>query len=95
MSRLHVERNGLTRQSLDEDLHSTTQPQHQMQCAFLLDVVRFPSATRARPSLDVVVRQCPAILELLACENQTLLIRRNAFHVVNGVGRLSLAAKRR
>ena len=40
-------------------------------------------------------RRCPAILELLACEGQTLLIRRDAllildlgFYVVNGVGRL-------
>ena len=90
------------RQRLNEDLHSTTQTQHQMQGAFLLDVVRFPSATRARPSLDVVILQGPAILELLPCENQTLLIRRNAFlvldlgfHVVSGVGRLSLAAEKR
>ena len=53
MSRLHVERNGLTRQCLDEDLHSTTQTQHHMQGAFLLDVVRFPPATRARPRQSI------------------------------------------
>ena len=52
--------------------------------------------------LDVVVRQCPAILKLLASKNQTMLIRRNTFlvldlgfHVVNGVGRLSLAAEKK
>jgi len=80
VGRLHVERDGFPRQRLDKDLHATTQTQHQVQGTFLL---------------DVVVRQRPPILELLACENQTLLIRRDAFlildlgfHVVNGVGRL-------
>ena len=45
--------------------------------------------------LDVVVRESAAILQLLARENQTLLIGRNALlilnlllHVVDGVGRL-------
>jgi hypothetical protein len=32
--------------------------------------------------LDVVVRQSPAILELLASKDQTLLIRRNSFLVL-------------
>ena len=47
--------------------------------------------------LDVVVGQGTAILELLACENQALLVRRNALLVLNlrldvvdGVGRLHL-----
>ena len=42
--------------------------------------------------LDIVVRKCAAILELLASEDQTLLIRRNALlvldlllHVLDGV----------
>ncbi len=33
--------------------------------------------------LDVVVRECAAILELLASENETLLVRRNALLVLN------------
>ena len=33
--------------------------------------------------LDVVVRHSAVILELLACENQTLLIRRDTFLVLN------------
>merc|ERR1712135_255067 len=81
-SNIDLFNDGFTRQRLDKDLHATTQAQHQVQGAFLL---------------DVVVRKCPAILELLACENQTLLIRRDAFlildlgfHVVNGVGRLNV-----
>jgi hypothetical protein len=47
--------------------------------------------------LDVVVRQRAAVLELLAGENEALLIRRNAFlvldlalDVVDGVARLDL-----
>ena len=57
---------------------------------------------RLRQGLDVVVRQCPAIPELLPCKNQTLLLGRDpflvldlGFHVVNGVGRLSLAAEKK
>src|SRR4051794_24361672 len=45
-------------------LFATSQPQHQVQSALLL---------------DVVVRQRPAILQLLAGENQALLIRRNSY----------------
>jgi hypothetical protein len=33
--------------------------------------------------LDVVVRQGAPVLELLACEDQTLLVRRDAFLVLN------------
>jgi len=47
--------------------------------------------------LDVVITQSTAIFELLSGENQTLLVRRNAFlvldfrlHVVDGVRRLHL-----
>ena len=47
--------------------------------------------------LNVVVRKRAAILKLLACENQTLLIRRNALlvldlrlHVVDGITTLNL-----
>ena len=47
--------------------------------------------------LNVVVREGAAVLKLLAGENETLLIRRNAFlvldlrlHVVDGVRRLHL-----
>ena len=59
-------------------------------------------ALRYASDFDVVVRQGPAILELLPSKNQTLLIRRNpflvlhlGFHDVDGVRRLSLAAERR
>merc|ERR1712194_335576 len=63
--RFHVQRNRLTRQSLDEDLHrTTTETKHQVQRALLL---------------NVVVSQCATVLQLLAGEDQTLLIRGNAF----------------
>jgi len=82
VGRLNVERDGFTRQRLDKDLHATTQAQHQVQSALLL---------------NVVIGQRPAILQLLTCKNQTLLVRRNAllvldlgFHVVDGVGRLNV-----
>lgn len=47
--------------------------------------------------LDVVIRQSATVLELFARKNQALLVRRNAFLVLNlgldivdGVGRLDL-----
>merc|ERR1719364_51317 len=79
---LHVQRDGLARQSLDEDLHAATQAQHQVERRLLL---------------DVVVRKRAAILELLAREDQALLVRRDAFlvlnlglHVVDGVRSLDV-----
>merc|ERR1712179_845820 len=55
----------------------TSEAKHQMQCALLL---------------DVVIREGPAVLQLLACENQALLVWRDAllvldfgFHIVNSV----------
>ena len=47
--------------------------------------------------LDVVVGQGSAVFQLLACEDESLLIGRNAFlvldlllHVLDGVGRLNV-----
>merc|ERR1711908_251917 len=56
---LNIKGDGLASQGLDKDLHTTAETQHQMQSTLLL---------------DVVVRQCTAILQLLACEDQALLI---------------------
>ena len=61
--RLHFKSDGLARQCLDEDLHAATEAQDEMKSRFLL---------------DVVVRQCTAILELFSSENETLLVGRNA-----------------
>ena len=67
---------------LDENLHATTQAEHQVEGRLLL---------------DVVVRQGAAVLELLAREDQALLVGRDALlvldlglDVVDGVGRLHL-----
>ncbi|CAN6859553.1 unnamed protein product, partial [Brassica oleracea var. botrytis] len=64
------------------DLKATTETQHQM---------------KSRLFLNVVVSQGTTILELLAGEDQTLLVGRNtllvldlSFHVVDGVGALHL-----
>ncbi|KAF0734071.1 hypothetical protein Ae201684_009241 [Aphanomyces euteiches] len=80
--RFHVKRDGLARQSLDEDLHTTTQAQHQVQGRLLL---------------DVVVREGATIFKLLAGKNQALLIRGNAFlvldlllNIIDGVRRLNI-----
>ena len=50
------------------DLHTTTQAQDQVEGGFLL---------------DVIVGKGAAILQLLSSENQTLLVRRDAFLVLD------------
>jgi hypothetical protein len=80
--RLNLESDGLSSQCLDKDLHTTTQAQDEMQSRLLL---------------NVVVGQGAAILELLAGEDQallvwwdTLLVLNLALDIVDGVGRLDL-----
>lgn len=59
---------GLSSEGLDEDLHTTTETKDKVKSGFFL---------------DVVVRQSAAILELLAGENETLLVRGNSFLVLD------------
>ena len=82
IGRLDLEGDGLAGKSLDEDLHTTSETEHQVEGGLLL---------------DVVIRKSAAVLELLAGEDEALLVGRNALlvldlglHVVNGVGRLDL-----
>jgi uncharacterized protein (AIM24 family) len=65
---LYFKCDGLAGQGLDEDLHTTTETEHQMQGGLLL---------------DVVVGKSSAILQLLTSENKTLLVRWDAFLVLN------------
>ena len=65
---LSVQSDGLTNQGPHKDLHTFAQVQDEMQGAFFL---------------NVVVGQRAAILELLAGQDQMLLIWRNAFLVRN------------
>src|SRR4051812_27744782 len=64
-------------QSLDEDLHATAtaQAQHQVQSGLLL---------------DVVIRHSAAILELLASEDQALLVRGNALLVLSFTSKFNI-----
>jgi len=75
--RLNLKGDGLAGKSLDEDLHTTTESQDEMESGLLL---------------DVVIRKSAAILELLASEDESLLIGGNTLlildlglDVVNGV----------
>jgi len=65
---LNLQSDGLPGQGLDEDLHTTTETEDQVEGGLLL---------------DIVVGQSAAIFELFACEDKTLLIRRNAFLILN------------
>merc|ERR1711903_356285 len=80
--RFDLQGDGLASQRLHEDLHSTPQPQDEVEGGFLL---------------DVVVGEGPAVLQLLAGEDQPLLVWRNSllilnfgFHVLYGIGGLNL-----
>jgi hypothetical protein len=82
VGRLDLKCNGLARERLYEDLHTTTQTKDEMERRLLL---------------NVVVGECATILELLASEDQALLVRGDALLVLNlgldvvdGVRRLHL-----
>merc|ERR1712142_980477 len=59
---------GLSGESFDKNLHATSQTQNQMKSGFLLDVVVGQSAT---------------VFQLLASKDQTLLVGRDAFFVLD------------
>jgi len=66
---LDIQGDRLSREGLDEDLHGTTaKTKDKMEGGFLL---------------NVVVREGSSILELLSGKNQPLLLRRDAFLVLN------------
>ena len=58
----------LSSEGLDEDLHTTTETKDKMKSGFFL---------------NVVVRQGATVLKLLSGENETLLVRRNPFLVLD------------
>jgi len=75
--RLDIEGDGLTGEGLDEDLHSTSKSQDQVEGRFLL---------------NVVVRKGSSVFELLSSEDESLLIGGDSLlvldlclDVVNGV----------
>merc|ERR1712243_319183 len=65
---LNLQGDGFAGQGLDEDLHATTQTEDQMKGGLLL---------------DVVIRQGPAILKLLASKDQPLLIWGNSLLILD------------
>ena len=69
VARLGLERDtGLARECFDKDLHATAQAEHQLQRGLLL---------------DVVVRQRAAVFQLLAGEDEALLVGRDAVLVLD------------
>ena len=68
VGRFDLEGDGLSSEGLNEDLHSSTETQNQMESALLL---------------DVVVAESPTVLELLPGEDQPLLVWGNTLLVLN------------
>merc|ERR1712213_171609 len=80
--RFNLKGDGLASESLDKDLHTSSQSENQMQGTLLL---------------DVVVGEGSSIFQLLSSEDQSLLIWRNSFlvldlglDILNGVRWLNL-----
>ena len=67
---LDLERDRLSSQRLDEDLHSTTETQDQVESGFLL---------------DVIIRKGATIFQLLSSEDQPLLVRGDSLLVLTEV----------
>ena len=67
---LNLKSDGLAGEGLDEDLHPATEPQDEVEGALLL---------------DVVVGEGPTVLELLAGEDQPLLVRGDPLLVLKKV----------
>merc|ERR1719247_2620531 len=63
-----IQSDGFPGQSLDKDLHASTQAKDKMKCGLLL---------------DVIIRKRAAIFQLLSSKDQALLIWRNAFLVLD------------
>lgn len=61
--------------------------------ALLTTTTQTKHEVKGRLLLDVVIRKSAAVLELLAGEDQALLVRRNTFLVYNGRLRLVPVAK--
>merc|ERR1712073_122266 len=80
--RLHLQGDGLPGQCLDEDLHTSSQPQHKVEGGLLL---------------DVVVRKSSSTFQLLSSKDQPLLVWGDALlvldlglDILNGARRLHL-----
>merc|ERR1712025_1026499 len=66
--RLNLKGDGLASQGLDEDLHTSSQSENQMQGTFLL---------------DVVIGKGSSVLQLLSSEDQSLLVWGNSFLILD------------
>merc|ERR1712172_90695 len=65
---LNLQGDGLASEGLDKDLHTSSQPEHKMESALLL---------------DVVVREGSSILKLLSSKDEPLLVWGNSLFVLD------------
>jgi len=68
ISGFNIKSDGLASQGLDKDLHTSSQSQHQVEGGFLL---------------DVIVGQGSAVFQLFPSEDESLLIGRDSFFVLD------------
>merc|ERR1711957_102344 len=74
----NIQSDGLSSECLHKDLHSSSETEDQMKSGFLL---------------DVIIAQGTSVFQLLSSKDETLLIRRNSFlildlglDIINGIG---------
>ena len=59
----NVEGDRLAGESLHKDLHTSAQTKHQVERRFFL---------------NIIIRECTTVFQLLACKDEALLVRRDA-----------------
>jgi len=82
VARFDLKSNGFSSEGFDEDLHATSETEDEV---------------KGRLFLNIVIRKCATILQLLSGENEALLVRRDTllildlgFDVINGITRFNL-----
>jgi len=82
VGRLNIKGDGLACESLHKDLHATPKTEDQVESGLLL---------------DIVITQSASVLQLLSSKDETLLIRGDAFfvldlrfNIIDGIGRLNI-----
>ena len=98
-----LEGNRLAGQRLDEDLHTATETEDEMERRLLLDIAleNVCITTRWTCKCGLLVRKSPSVLELFAGEDQPLLIGGNTLlilnlrlHIVDSIRRLDFKGNR-
>lgn len=97
IGRFNLESDGFAGQGLDKYLHTPAETEDEMKCGLLLNITTRGVSKEIRLAYrhDLLVRKSAPVFELLAGEDQPLLVRGNTLlvlylrlYVINSIGRL-------